>query len=240
MVFSTANGSIPLYAQIQNLLVSRIIKGEWSPTEIIPSEIQFARELGVSQGTIRKAITGLVERKILIRRHGKGTFVAGHDNDRALFQFFRIHNKKNEKVLPESKILSFNQRNASVAEAGKLHLPKKARIFFIERVRSLGGQPIIVESIALPDHLFQGLKDTDLLNTLYDLYETEFSIAVHRAEESLRAISASKYDANILNLTEGVPLLAIERLAFTLDNEPIELRISRCTTQKHHYLNTLY
>jgi len=240
VVFSTANGSAPLYTQIQNLLITRIIKGEWSPTEIIPSEIQFARELGVSQGTIRKAITGLVERKILIRRHGKGTFVASHDNDRALFQFFRIHNKKNIKALPESKTLTFIQRSASAAEADKLHLPKKARVFFIERIRSLDDQPIIIESITLPDHLFKGLKDIHLLNTLYNLYETEFSIAVHRAEESLRAISASKHDAAQLNLTEGAPLLEIERLALTLDNEPIELRISRCTTEKHHYWNTLY
>ncbi|MFT6389327.1 MAG: GntR family transcriptional regulator [Cellvibrionaceae bacterium] len=240
MIFSTANGSVPLYAQVQELLITRIIKGEWSPTEIIPSEIKLARELGVSQGTIRKAITGLVERKVLIRRHGKGTFVAGHNNARALFQFFRIHNEENEKALPESKTLTFTERCASTAESKKLKLPKKARIFFIERIRSLGGQPILVESIALPDHFFQGLKDIDLLNTLYDLYEIEFSITVHRAEESLRAISASKHDAVILNLTEGAPLLEIERLALTLDNVPIELRVSRCTTEKHHYWNTLY
>lgn len=237
------NGAIPLYIQIQDLLIDRIIKGKWAPKEIIPSEVQLAQELNVSQGTIRKAITSLVEKKILLRRHGKGTYVTNHNNERSLFQFFHIHNAKNEKVLPTSRTLSCKLQDASGLEIEKLKLTKQSKIIRIERVRTFEDIPVICESISLPKKFFNDLVEIhpdDLPNSLYELYETQFGKTVHKAEESLRAINALESDARLLNIQLNTPLLDIERIAYTLDNIPIELRITRCMTEHHHYQNTLY
>jgi GntR family transcriptional regulator len=243
LALSTVKGSIPLYAQIKELLVSKISGGEWSPGDIIPSEMRLAQELRVSQGTVRKAITELVENNVLTRKQGRGTFVANHNSQRALFHFFHIADNKGHKILPDSTTLSCRQKRASRLESSKLQLPAGTNVICVKRVRKFEGQPTMVETITLPSELFNGLSETgtcNLPNMLYELYEKQFGITIHSAEEQLRAVTASDHDASLLNLPSGTPLLEIERVALTLDRTPIELRISRCSTKKHHYQNTLF
>lgn len=243
MLLSNAKGSIPLYAQIKELIVAKISEGQWSPGKIIPSEIQLAHELGVSQGTVRKAITELVENNVLIRRQGRGTFVANHDSQRALFHFFHIADDTGHKVLPDSITLSCRRKRASRLESSKLGLTAGSSVISIERIRKFGGRPTMLETVTLPSILFGELAKVgacDLPNMLYELYEMKFGVTVHSAEEQLRAVAASVHDASLLNLPTGTPLLEIERVALTLDKTPIELRISHCITDKHHYQNTIF
>lgn len=242
MLLSNAKGSVPLYTQIRAFIVGRITRGEWAPGNIIPSEIQLAQQLNVSQGTVRKAITELVENNVLVRRQGKGTFVAIHNNDRALFHFFHIVNNSGKKVLPECKTLSCRRKRASAQQTSKLNLTGGAQVICIERIRSLENLPTIFETIILPTQLFGDLgkpQVCDLPNTLYELYESQFGITIHRAEEQLRAIAASATEASLLGLERGAPLLEIERIALTLDGTPVELRISHCSTARHYYQNTV-
>lgn len=242
-MLNLTKGSIPLYVQIKDLLVAKISKGEWSPGDIIPSEVQLAQELRVSQGTVRKAITELEKKNILTRKQGRGTFVANHDTRRALFHFFHITDNEGNKVLPDSSVLNCGREKASRYEASKLRLPGGSKIIRIERIRYLSDSPTILETIILPEKLFRDLgKDNDcnLPNMLYELYEQQFGITIHNANEQLRAVSATQQDAKLLNLETGTPLLEIERVALTLDKTPVELRISRCFTLNHYYENTIF
>lgn len=243
MLLTNTKGSIPLYMQIKELFVSRIGNGQWSPGEIIPSEMQLAQELGVSQGTIRKAITELVENNVLTRKQGRGTFVAYHDSQRALFYFFHIVDNEGHKVLPDSKTLSCRRKRASRMQASKLKLPAGSSVVSIERIRKLDDKPTMLESITLPSEPFAeliGTKACNLPNMLYELYEKRFGITIHSAEEQLRAIAASNHDASLLDLPIGTPLLNIERVAMTLDKTPVELRITHCITSHHYYENTIF
>ena len=243
MLLTNAKGSIPLYMQIKELLVSRISGGQWAPGEVIPSEMQLALELGVSQGTVRKAISELVENNVLTRKQGRGTFVAIHDDQRALFHFFHVVDNDGRKVLPESTTLSCRRKRASRIETSKLKLSAGASVVSIERIRKFDGLPTMLETITLPSTPFSDLGKVgacDLPNMLYELYEKKFGITVHSAEEKLRAVAASDHDAPLLNVPPGTPLLEIERVALTLDKTPIELRISRCITDNHHYQNTIF
>lgn len=242
-MLSNAKGSIPLYMQIKELFVANISDGRWSPGDVIPSEIQLAQDLGVSQGTVRKAITELVEANVLTRKQGRGTFVAYHDNERALFHFFHIVDNQGHKVLPESTTLSCRRKRATRAESARLDLAAGSSIVSIERIRKFHEQPIILETITLPSNPFAELGSVgacDLPNMLYELYEKKFGITIHNAEEKLRAVAASERDASLLGLQRGTPLLEIERIAKTLDNTPVELRVSRCITSNHHYQNTIF
>ncbi len=241
-MLSTDKHSSPLYLQIIDLLISRISSGTWAPGDLIPSEMKLASDLGVSQGTVRKAITELVENRVLVRKQGKGTFVSNHDDDRALFHFFNITDNQGKKVLPISEILGFKQKDVSRSEAELLQLSPDAKVLRIERVRSIGSKPAILETIVLPAQRFDGMIEMDpdaLPNMLYQLYETEFGITIHSAEEKLRAVAAKNREARVLQVEVGSPLLEIERLALTLDRIPVELRISRCSTRYHHYENTV-
>ena len=242
MILSNAKGSIPLYMQIKNLLIERVTGGRWAPGEVIPSEMQLAKELNVSQGTVRKAITELVETNVLVRRQGKGTFVAAHNDDRALFHFFHIVNDRGTRVLPECETISCRRKRASRQVAAKLGIAGGTKVICIERIRRLDNLPTIVETISLPIEIFGDLEKQqacELPNTLYKLYETQFNVTIHQAEEQLRAVAASDHDASLLGIEPGTPLLIIERTALTLDGTPVEFRISRCNTFKHHYQNTI-
>lgn len=242
-MLATEKGGLPLYMQVKALFIGKISQGEWLPGSIIPSEISLSRDLGVSQGTVRKAITDLVETNVLRRKQGRGTFVSNHDSNRALFHFFHIVDDKGHKVLPDSQVLSCRSSKASRHARDKLQLDTTDRVIRIERVRSIASVPTIVESIILPEKRFEALgqePDCDLPNTLYEYYENRFNVTIHSSEEGLRAISASKRDAKLLDLSVGTPLLEIERIALTLDKIPVEMRISRCSTKSHHYENTIF
>ena len=242
-MLNIAKGAIPLYMQIKELLIEKITTGEWVPGDIIPSEIQLAQELGVSPGTVRSAITELVESNVLMRKQGRGTFVANHDPQRALFHFFHISDNQGHKVLPESSVLRGRRKQATRFESLKLQIPTKAEIIKIERVRKISDKPTIIETITLPAALFGKLGDNNayqLPNTLYELYEKEFGITIHSANEELRAVAASKHEASLLDIEVGTPLLEIERVALRLDKTPVELRISHCSTKNHYYQNTIF
>ena len=80
----------PLYRQIKNLILQSLEGGEWRPGDVIPSETELALRYNVSQGTVRKAIDEMAADNLLVRRQGKGTFVASHSDPRAFFRFLRL------------------------------------------------------------------------------------------------------------------------------------------------------
>ena len=243
VILSNARGSVPLYTQIKELFIRNISDGTWSPGDAIPSEIQLAQELGVSQGTVRKAITELVENNVLTRRQGLGTFVAYHDSQRALFHFFHIVDDEGHKVLPDSTTLSCRRKRASGVDSSALQLAAGTSVVSIERIRKFNDRPTMLETITLPSTPFGDLGNVgacDLPNMLYEMYEKKFGITIHSADEQLRAVAASAHDASLLDLSAGTPLLQIQRVAMTLDKTPVELRISRCNTSNHYYQNTIF
>ncbi|MCP5368870.1 MAG: GntR family transcriptional regulator [Hyphomicrobiales bacterium] len=228
----------PLYVRVREGIVKRIAEGHWVAGHMLPSEIRLGQEFGVSQGTVRKALDELAAANIVVRRQGKGTFVATHTHERALFHFFHLNRDDGTRELPESRVLSCRRRRASRLDAARLRLPADARVIVIERVRDLMAQPAIAETVILPEARFPGLGKPharDLPNTLYQLYQERYGVTVARAVEHLRAVAADAADSRALGVPVGTPLLEIERLALTLDGAPVELRLSRCDTAEHYY-----
>lgn len=233
----------PLYVEVRDTVLGRISSGAWKPGEMLPSEFAIGKELGVSQGTVRKALDDLAAQNVVVRRQGKGTFVAEHTAERALFHFFHIETTDNTRALPtSSRVLSCRRRKADKADIDVLHLSKDARIVEIRRVREMAGQPAITETVIVPADLFADIDKrtlNDVPNELYQLYEQKYGITVHRANERVRAVAASDADAKLLEISSGAPLLEIERIAETVDGRPVERRISRCLTEGRHYVSTI-
>jgi len=234
-------GQGPLYAQVRDLIVGRIVDGQWQPGDMLPSEFELAAEFGVSQGTVRKALNALAEKNLVIRHQGRGTFVAIHSAERELFHFFHLEGPDGAKQMPTtSRLLGCVSRRASRDETLKLRLPANAHVIDIRRIRELGGRPVIAEHIVLPARLFPGLgQDDELPNELYQLYEETYGVTIHRAVEELRAVAAGRTEARHLGVAAGAPLLEIDRLAETVDGTPVEWRLSRCDTRAHHYLSEI-
>jgi GntR family transcriptional regulator len=233
----------PLYVEVRDTVLDRISSGAWKPGEMLPSEFAIGKELGVSQGTVRKALDDLASRNVVIRRQGKGTFVAEHTEERALFHFFNIETDENTRALPtSSRVLSCRRHKADKTDIEALHLNRDAKVVEIRRVREMAGEPAITETVIVSAALFADIDKrtlNDVPNELYQLYEQKYGITVHRAEERVRAVAASEIDAKLLGIKVGTPLLEIERVAETVDGRPVERRISRCLTEGRHYLSTI-
>ena len=233
----------PLYKQVYAVLVRRIADGEWQPGDSLPSEQVLALEMGVSQGTVRKALDALAAEKLVQRRQGKGTFVAEHTQEHALFRFFRIARPypDGERVIPESGGDRVRRRTATAIERSKLGLRKGALIVEIKRTRLIDSVPAITEKIVLPLELFPEIDHQDALpNTLYSLYQSVYGISVATAHEELTAISATKEDAKRLTVDPGSPLLQISRVAIGIDKQKVEWRLSRCDTRNLVYVADVY
>jgi GntR family transcriptional regulator len=224
----------PLYKQVYNLLVGRIADGAWRPAEALPSEQELARELGVSQGTVRKAMDALAADNLILRLQGKGSYVAEHTQEHALFRFFRLAHPAPHggRVTPEPGRVRVQLRPATRSERARLQLDNNAEVVEIRRLRLVEGAPRISEKITLPQQLFPGIERQNTLpNTLYSLYQGEFGISIAVAREELSAVTATAQESRDLGLPRGAPLLQIDRVAVSLDGRVVEWRISRCDTK---------
>lgn len=227
--------SMPLYKKVRAILVQRIAEGQWTPGQLLPSESDIARELGVSQGTVRKALDAMTADHITVRKQGRGTFVATHDDARVLFQFFRLKADTEEPQFPDSQTSHVETGTADAGAAEALGLEAGAPIVIVRRIRTLSEMPCIDETLVLPAQLFPGIATLDLPNNLYKLYATRFGITIGRAVERIKATAASRSQARRLQLPAGTPLLQIDRVSETINGIRAEWRISLCRTDAFHY-----
>jgi GntR family transcriptional regulator len=232
----------PLYRQIKELLVQGLDAGEWKPGEPIPSEFELSARFGVSQGTVRKAIDELAAEHLLVRRQGKGTFVASHSEAVTQFRFLRLYPDEGEREYPESRLLELRRLRASSEVARALDLKAGEGVVHVRRLLAFSGVPTVLDEISLPAPLFKGL-DAQMLNahkgSYYGLYEREFGTRMIRADERLRAVAADESAATALSVPPGAPLLCVDRVAYTYGDRPVELRHGLYRTDRHHYRNAL-
>ena len=229
-------GFKPLYAQVRDRLIRRLVDGTWPPGMALPSEFELAAELKVSQGTVRKALDAMTAENLLVRRQGRGTFVAEPEESRILFQFFHLKPDAGSATFPQSTVIKFGKASPTVAETVPLGIDRGSKVWRIERVRSLNDAVVIVETITLPTDRFEGFGDLAVIpNNVYELYSRRWNITIAQSEERLKAIPASQRDAEQLGCASGEPLLLISRLARDLEGKPVELRWSRCLTRDIHY-----
>ncbi len=232
----------PLYDQIKVLLTQSLIGGEWRPGDMIPSEIELASRFKVSQGTVRKAIDSLASENILIRRQGKGTYVATHDADVIKLRFLRLTAVTGQKEVLQNEFLSCSKSKADAYIAKILDVKAGASTVEVKRLLTFSGRPLIYDHIILPAAPFKGLNSVAVLEnngSMYSMYETQFGVRMIRAEERLKAVGASKEVAEALGLRLGFPLLSIERISYTYGDKPMEWRLGLCLTDDHHYMNEL-
>lgn len=253
----------PLYRQIRTLLLRGLQSGEWKPGEAIPSETELAARYRVSQGTVRKAIDELAAEHLLVRRQGRGTFVASHREVRTQFRFLRLRADDAAFGAAEatpggaeaqgepgpgpgpvmaSRVLECRRLRAPVEVARALVLRAGEAVVLIRRLLETDTKPVVLDEIWLPGARFRGLTAERLdawHGPLYALFETEFGIRMIGATERLKAVPADRARARVLRVSDGSPLLLVERVSWTYGEQPVELRRGYCVTEHHHYFNRL-
>ncbi|HJV95082.1 MAG TPA: GntR family transcriptional regulator [Albitalea sp.] len=231
---------MPLYRVVKRALLRAVASGACAPGSALPSESELAASLAVSIGTLRKAVDELAAEHIVVRRQGRGTFVATHTADRQLLQFFALERDDGRREAPRVEWLSLERGRAAGSAARALALRDGEPVLLIENSVWLQGEAVLHERLTLPAALFKGLSEKrlhDWPSTLYQLYQAEFGVTVVRALERVRAIGADRAAARVLGLAPGAPVLQVRRAALSFGDQPVEYRVSIINTAHHEYLN---
>ena len=251
----------PLYRQIAELVTRSLQGGEWQPGQPIPSEQELAIRYKVSQGTVRKAIDALASSNLLVRRQGKGTYVASHTEEMTQFRFLRLtpdgpapamsRRRTGPPAVPAPpaphqpmarRFLDCKRQRAPADIAQALGLRGGALAVQVRRLLYFRERPVVLDDLWLPAALFKGLTWERLAayrGPLYGLFEAEFGVRMIRAEEQIRAVAADETAATLLELAPSAPLLEVSRISYTFGDRAVEFRRGLYDTRHHHYRNTL-
>ena len=232
----------PLYLQVKKRITESLAEGLWNPGQSIPSEVDLAQSFSVSQGTIRKAIDELAAENILIRRQGKGTFVASHDEEGSQLRFLRLTSTQNNKENLDNHLVSFTKEKATNKIAKSLGINIGTTVVSIKRVLTFNQKPLILDFIKVPASSFRKLTSEMIVEkkgAMYRMYETAFGIQMLRAQEKIRAVAANADTSELLGVKKNTPVLSVERISFTYSDKPIEWRLGLCLTENHHYASEL-
>ena len=235
----------PLYQQIKALILQSLQAGEWKPGESIPSEMDLAARFRVSQGTVRKAIDELAAENLVVRRQGKGTFVATHAEQHVQYRFLKLmpdSGDASSEGPAQRDIIDCKRLRATADIARALALRPGDAVLQVRRILAFAGVPTILEDLWLPGGPFKGLtaeRLADYHGPMYAMFEAEFGLRMVRAEERIRAVTPDDAQCALLKVAPGTPLLSVERTAYTYNDVPMEMRRGLYRTDTHHYRNEL-
>lgn len=215
---------VPLYLQIAEGLLDRIESGELAPGDRLPPERQLSQALSVNRMTLRHALRLLELQGLLIRRQGDGTYVAEPKVEREAGQLISFtRGMRRRGYSPGAKIISFERRLAEGSVSRALRLSASATVYAIVRLRLLNQEPVMLERYTIPAARFPDLERHDLEErSLYEVLETEYGTSAKQARQSLEPVIATNFEAELLAIEPGWPLMLERRTSFDERGQPIE------------------
>lgn len=215
---------IPLYYQIKARLLEAIENGQLKPGDRVLSERELTTQFGVSRMTARQALTEMESQGFLYRIQGKGTFVATPKLEQPLAGLTSFTEDMRRRGLePAARVISAEEVVAGRKVARALGIGETASVYRLERLRLAGGEPMALEVSHIPANLVHGLLDREPVeHSLYRVLEERYDLKLIRANQSLEAVAANAYEAEVLHVREGTPLLLLERVSRDAQDRNIE------------------
>jgi len=227
----------PLYSQVATLIAQRIAEGDWKPGAALPNEQDLAREMGVSSGTMRKALDWLEECRLLVRRQGRGTFVADHAAEEFAARFINLRTADGRHIAGTGRVLDQCRAPAGVLEQSRLLIEPGQTVLRTKRLCTCDGRPFMYEDAALAVTRMPGLRERELLGD-YQLtaLAQRHGVLLGRASERVALFAASGDLAELLEVAPGTALLHLDRVVYSLGGEPVEWRVAFCHLKGEYYL----
>ena len=218
------NPGVPQYIQIADSLLNQIESGELAPGTRLPPERQLSELFDVNRLTLRRALSKLEAQGLIIRKHGKGNFIAEPKIERQTGQLVSFTNGMQRRGLaPGAKVIDIEQRPVEAAIAKQLNVPVLTQVFYVLRLRMIRQEPVMLEHLWVPVHCFPGLGSHDLNNrSVYEIMKSEYDISMTRAQRSLEPVIATKFEAELLGIEAGAPLMLERRIGFDQNANCVE------------------
>src|SRR3984957_7402547 len=221
---SDSNNRLPLYAQVENVIITRISNGSLPPGSRLPSEESLVQEYAVSRTTIRAAIQSLVQRGLVEIRRGKGTFVTQPKITQELTEVTgfvedmqALGRQATAKVL-DQQVIAANQ-----LVARRLALPQGTSVVRIQRVRLADGLPLSFDETYLPKEMGEKVMADNLeTEPIFSLLERKYSTPLVEAEYRLEAVCADGPVAKALGIGVGSAVFLIERTSYSIGHRPVD------------------
>ena len=215
---------VPLYVQVKDSLRDLILGGR-APGEQLPGEPELCRRYDVSRTVIRQALRDLEHEGLIVREKGRGTFVAEPKLREGLFQeltgFYSDMAGKGRP--PVSRVLTQEVVPASRPLAATLRLRPGAAVVHINRLRFVGDEPLVLVATYLPAARCPGLAAVDFTHrSLYEYLESAYGLVIARGRRTLEAVAAGEYEAGLLGVRKGAPLILLDSVSYLADGAPIE------------------
>jgi DNA-binding GntR family transcriptional regulator len=216
--------TVPLYIQIAEGLMGKIESGELAPGDQLPPERDLAEQLGVNRMTLRRALRVLEAQGLIDRRHGVGTYITTPKIDRQMDVVFRFtRGMQNRGYTPGALLISIEMIAMDAAAARQLAVPLTSLAYRIRRLRLINQEPVLLENYTIPQTRFPDLDRFDLqARSIYEIMENEYGIAIVRAHQSFEPVIATAFDAELLKVRPGAPLMLERRLSYDKDELPVE------------------
>lgn len=214
---------VPLYYQLKEIFRSWISSGNFDSDKRFPSESELQERFRVSRMTIRRALSELVNEGFLVREQGRGSFVVRprvQDQLRRLTSF--TEDMQLRGLSTESRILDFRLvKDKEVAQ--KMGIPEDEELVQLRRLRFVEGEPVAIQNAFIRHRFCPGIVKRGLMEgSLYKTLEEGYGLGLGRAVQTVEAKPADDYEADLLKLGLGQPVLILERLTHLFNNEPIE------------------
>ncbi|MFC4597568.1 GntR family transcriptional regulator [Cohnella hongkongensis] len=229
--------SLPLYHQLIHILKSKIAGGEWPVGSLIPTETELIRTYGVSRTTVREAVLSLANEGLLVKRRGKGTMVTSAKVEERLGNLTGFAEELLERGMRHSaKLISAQFKPSRFYELSKLELPDLALVFIVDRVRFAEGEPIAFERSCWPEAIGKLLAGEDLNKiAFYSVLEEKHGVVLKEASETIHAVNATSYEAELLGVSPGAALLERRRVSRDADGRSVEYTKTKYRSDRYAY-----
>jgi GntR family transcriptional regulator len=222
------NAPVPLYLQVKNTLEAEITDGVYHPEGRLPSERELCERFGVSRMTARQAIKELERAGKVFSRVGKGTFIA----EPKIAQQLRNLTGFSQDILtrgarPSSVVLSAQIIPANTHLAAVFKIMQGAEVVELSRLRLSNEMPLCIEIAHIPHYLCPNILKNDFAHeSLYSVFERDYSYHLIRAEQIMEASLANARELELLHMTPPASVLRIERLTYNQNNILVEYVVS--------------
>ncbi len=216
---------VPLYLQIKEWMLDQIRTGRWPQRYKLPAEEDLAGAVGVSRGTLRKAIAELVREGVLHQIHGKGTFVTAGGIEQPLAQRLSAFSELLEErgIRYSTRVLQQRVEEPAGRVASLLRLEPGQQVVHLARIRLVESCPVAYMENYVPVHLAPGLERVDFARQgLFRTLEQDYGLTLAWGQRTFEALGAEGEVAEYLELPAGAPVFYIQQVVYLDDGRPVE------------------